>query len=340
MATVAVHPPKTPVTKGSNTVAAATIPNVCKMPGPPAPFVPTPLPNIGRSALSPKDYSKKVKIEGNPVAIGGASFASQGDMASKGTGGGLVSSNTHGVTKFIMPGSFTVKIEGKGVHLLGEPMLNNCGPSGSPPNAATMQGAIHAPAGPPLTAEELLQNIANDCDKEVSPTHEKGSQKGNKKSCTKLGTDKHNCCEEKIQEHQSANPPNGKPAVEGERGYKRPALNDGNRPVPNPNGSYPTPSPTGGARPSLQQAFAQGGSAVGKAFSALKGNCFPDAAIINSDGSKTFVDFKFPCPKGHPSGKGTSKGGAKTAMSPKQQGSYDGLGFGTGNGPAIAITPR
>ena len=147
MATVAVHPPKTPVTKGSNTVAAATIPNICKMPGPPAPFVPTPLPNSGRSALSPKDYSKKVKIEGNPVAIGGANFASQGDVASKGTGGGLVSSNTHGVTKFIMPGSFTVKIEGKGVHLLGEPMLNNCGPTGNPPNTgATMTGLVHGPA--------------------------------------------------------------------------------------------------------------------------------------------------------------------------------------------------
>ena len=34
-----------------------------------------------------------------------------------------------------------VKIEGKNVHLLGDPMLNNCGPSGSPPNTgATMQG--------------------------------------------------------------------------------------------------------------------------------------------------------------------------------------------------------
>jgi hypothetical protein len=34
-----------------------------------------------------------------------------------------------------------VKIEGKSVHLLGEPMLNNCGPSGNPPNTgATMTG--------------------------------------------------------------------------------------------------------------------------------------------------------------------------------------------------------
>ncbi len=141
MSSVGIHPPKTPVTKGSTGIAKATLPNVCKMPGPPAPFVPSPLPNIAKSGMSPKGYSKKVKIEGNTVAIRGATFESMGDMASKGTGGGLISANTHGPAKFITPGSLTVKIEGKSVHLLGEPMLNNCGASGSPPNTgATMQG--------------------------------------------------------------------------------------------------------------------------------------------------------------------------------------------------------
>jgi uncharacterized Zn-binding protein involved in type VI secretion len=139
---VGVHPPKTPITEGSGGVAKNTIPNVCKMPGPPAPFVPTPLPNIGKSELSPKDYSKTVKMEGKTVAIRGATFESIGDVASKGTGGGLISANTQGPTKFITPGSLTVKIEGKSVHLKGESMLNNCGPSGSPPNTgATMMGA-------------------------------------------------------------------------------------------------------------------------------------------------------------------------------------------------------
>jgi hypothetical protein len=71
-------------------------------------------------------------------------FQSTGDMASKGTGGGLLSANTHGPAKFISPGSMTVKVEGKGVHLLAEPMLNNCGPGGNPPNTgATMMGADH-----------------------------------------------------------------------------------------------------------------------------------------------------------------------------------------------------
>jgi hypothetical protein len=35
-----------------------------------------------------------------------------------------------------------VKIEGKNVQLLGDPMLNNCGGSGSPPNSATLMGVI------------------------------------------------------------------------------------------------------------------------------------------------------------------------------------------------------
>lgn len=142
MGTIGVNPPKTPVTKGSNGIAAATLPNVCKMPGPPAPFVPTPLPNIGRSSESPQGYSKQVTFDGDPVAIRGATFTSQGDIASKGTGGGITSANTHGITKFVGPGSMDVKVEGKNVQLLSDPMLNNCGAGGSPPNSATMAGLI------------------------------------------------------------------------------------------------------------------------------------------------------------------------------------------------------
>lgn len=142
MSSVSVNSPKTPVTEGSNGVAAATLPNVCKMPGPPAPFVPTPLPNIGKSGQDPKNHSKSVTIEGKRVAIRGATFGSMGDVASKGTGGGLVSSNVEGPTSFVGPGSMDVKIEGKNVHLLGDPMLNNCGPSGSPANSATLMGVI------------------------------------------------------------------------------------------------------------------------------------------------------------------------------------------------------
>lgn len=140
---VSVNGPKTPVTKGSNGIAAATLPNICKMPGPPAPFVPAPLPNIGKSGDKVKGYSKKVKVEKKTVAIKGASFCSMGDMASKATGGGMISANTHGPCKFISPGSMDVKFEGKNVHLLTDLVTNNGGPSGSPANSATMMGMVN-----------------------------------------------------------------------------------------------------------------------------------------------------------------------------------------------------
>jgi hypothetical protein len=54
----------------------------------------------------------------------------------------MVSANTHGPTKFVGPGALDVKIEGKNVQLLSDPMLNNCGPSGNPPNSATLMGVM------------------------------------------------------------------------------------------------------------------------------------------------------------------------------------------------------
>jgi uncharacterized Zn-binding protein involved in type VI secretion len=125
MIKVYVNPPKTPVTEGSNGVSTATLPNVCKMPGPPAPFVPTPLPNIGKSGDSLSGATKKVKVHGKKVAIKGASFKSIGDIASKATGGGIVTAQTHGKTKFVTPGSPNVKFEGKAVHLLTDMTTNN-----------------------------------------------------------------------------------------------------------------------------------------------------------------------------------------------------------------------
>jgi len=151
---VTINPPKTPVTAGSNGIAAATLPNVCKMPGPPAPFVPTPLPNIGKSGNSPQGYSKDVTIGGHPVAIQGATFKSMGDVASQGTGGGLISSNVEGPTSFVGPGSLDVKIEGKNVQLLSDPMLNNGGPSGTRANSGTMEGIIQA-SGLVIAVDEM-----------------------------------------------------------------------------------------------------------------------------------------------------------------------------------------
>lgn len=182
MASVSINSPKTPVTKGSTGIAQATLPNICKMPGPPAPFVPTPLPNIGESGKNPQGYSTTVKIEGEPVAIRGASFGSSGDIASQGTGGGIVSNNVEGPAKFIGLGSFNVTIEGKNVQLLGDPMMNNCGPSGSPANAATMmglkQGSLDASGDEKPSADECnkatkvlkqYERLAKKLGKNISP---------------------------------------------------------------------------------------------------------------------------------------------------------------------------
>src|SRR5262249_4557170 len=111
----------------------AELPNVCKMPGPPAPFVPTPLPNIGQSSDNLTGCTTTVKIEGAKIAIKGSYYMSKGDMASKGTGGGMVSATTHGKTEFVAPGSTDVKFQGKNVQLLGDAMTNN----GNMANVAT-----------------------------------------------------------------------------------------------------------------------------------------------------------------------------------------------------------
>jgi len=155
MVSVGVNPPKTPVTEGSMDIAPATLPNVCKMPGPPAPFIPTPLPNFGRSADRLSKATKKVKIDGKKVAIKGSYYMSQPspDIASQGTGGGIVSAKVQGKTEFVAPGSMNVKAEGKNIQLLGDAMTNN---GGSPANSATLPGNQQAPK-PPLPMHECGQ---------------------------------------------------------------------------------------------------------------------------------------------------------------------------------------
>jgi len=144
-------------------MAPATLPNVCKMPGPPAPFVPTPLPNFGRSADRLKETTTTVKIEGKKVAIKGSYYMSQPspDVASQGTGGGIVSSKTQGKTEFVAPGSMNVKAEGKNIQLLGDAMTNN---GGSPANSGTMPGNQQPPVPPPIIVLECEPGWS-DCQK-------------------------------------------------------------------------------------------------------------------------------------------------------------------------------
>jgi uncharacterized Zn-binding protein involved in type VI secretion len=130
------------------------------MPGPPPPFVPTPLPNIGQSSDRLSDCTTTVKIEGKKVAVKGSYYMSKGDMASKGTGGGILSAATHGKTEFTAPGSMNVKFEGKNVQLLGDAMTNN----GSSKNTgATIPGNIQGTQ----TLKNIAQQLCEEFCKEV-----------------------------------------------------------------------------------------------------------------------------------------------------------------------------
>ena len=279
------------------------MPNVCKMPGPPAPFVPTPLPNIGQSGKQPDGYSTTVKVEGEPVAIAGASFGSSGDIASKGTGGGIVSNNAEGPTKFLAPGSLNVQIEGKNVQYLGDQMFNNCGPGGSPPNAATMAGVLQAPNATLGDIEAELQQIAKDCEEEVEG---KEDMKG--KSCRQKGKKKHECCDRKIEEDRSTD------TKAPQRTYSEGAFDKKS------GSAIPRKNPASGGVPPVvprkQSAMVRGalgfarslgaGAALTKSIlgGALSGKQFPDV-VVASDPSQAVgrgnvsavYDFKFPCPK-------------------------------------------
>lgn len=154
MIKVAVGPPTTPVTEGSSDMAMCTGPNICKMPGPPAPFVPTHLPNLGRSQDKLTDGTSTVKMHGKKVAIRGAHYFATGspDVASKGTGGGLVSMETQGKAEFVAPGAMDVKAEGKNIQLLGEAMASN---GKNPSNTVVAKNAQAVAQASGLTLAEI-----------------------------------------------------------------------------------------------------------------------------------------------------------------------------------------
>jgi hypothetical protein len=133
------------------------------------------------------------------LTVKGCTFGSKGGIASKGTGGGLVSATTHGVAKFVAPGSMNVKAEGKNIHLMGEATTNN---NSNPANAATI--AELQAAGSMGQIEDALEKIAEECNNSVNEEYnkEKTNPEGTKPSgpdCTALGTKKHKCCEDAIK---------------------------------------------------------------------------------------------------------------------------------------------
>jgi hypothetical protein len=87
------------------------MPDVCKVPAPPAPPIPTPFPNIGQLATAVK-FSVKVKFGGMPAVVETSEIPmSQGDEA--GVAGGVVSGKNMDKIVF-KKGSMKVLVEGKG----------------------------------------------------------------------------------------------------------------------------------------------------------------------------------------------------------------------------------
>ncbi len=125
--------------KGSNGVGFA-FPDVCKVPAPPAPPIPTPFPNIAQTTNLTKG-TKKVKVDGNSVFVKGSQFSrSSGDEA--GTLKGIISNQNMGKAEF-MNQSMDVKFEGKAVHRLLDPVQQNTmSPTGNALSPAEIQGPV------------------------------------------------------------------------------------------------------------------------------------------------------------------------------------------------------
>ena len=135
------------VHQGSNGMAIASAPDVCKTPTPGGP-VPMPYPNIAKSSDLAMG-TVTVSVDGNPVAVKDSMFAvSTGDEAGT-AGGGVVSNLIKGPAKFANY-SFDVKFEGKNVARLTDPMTMN----GNAPNTAS-PAEVQAALGKLIGEEDL-----------------------------------------------------------------------------------------------------------------------------------------------------------------------------------------
>lgn len=110
------------------------MPDVCKVPAPPAPPIPTPFPNIGMPMMG-NPTTVKVFIGGMPALHKSSQIpVTNGDEA--GVAGGMVSGSIVGPVQFVM-GSMVVKLEGNPAVRLSDPTKQNNG------NA---MGAVLAPS--------------------------------------------------------------------------------------------------------------------------------------------------------------------------------------------------
>ena len=97
-------------------------PDVCKVPAPPAPPLPTPFPNTAMPQLG-NPATVKVLIHGMPALTKASKIQpSNGDQG--GVAGGLVSAKIMGAASFVS-GSAKVKLEGNPAVFLGSPTQQN-----------------------------------------------------------------------------------------------------------------------------------------------------------------------------------------------------------------------
>jgi hypothetical protein len=125
---------RTVVHEGSNGVAPS-FPDTCKTQVGQV-TTPIPYPNIAMSTDTDKG-SSDVKMDGKKIMLQDSNFkTSKGDEA--GSLKGVVSSETSGKAEFISY-SFDVKVEGKNVPRLADPMLHNKGGSANTPPIPEVQ---------------------------------------------------------------------------------------------------------------------------------------------------------------------------------------------------------
>ncbi len=116
---------------------AMSFPDVCKTPTPAGP-VPIPYPNIAQSSDT-ADGSTTVKVDGNPIMLKSSNFRmSSGDEAGSAMG---VASNKIKGKALPINASFDVKVDGKNVFRLTDPMQTNAG-SANTVNPAEVQGPL------------------------------------------------------------------------------------------------------------------------------------------------------------------------------------------------------
>jgi hypothetical protein len=110
------------IAHGGSGGMSTVFPDVCKTPSPAGP-IPIPYPNVGKSSDA-SGGPTTVTIEGKMPMVKGAKYAtSTGDEAGS-AGGGVVSSKIKGPCEFMLY-AFDVKLEGKNVCRLGDPLFHN-----------------------------------------------------------------------------------------------------------------------------------------------------------------------------------------------------------------------